>query len=235
MRDGRDARGQPGREPGRELGVGLRRLARAQGAARSVLGQGVAGDDEIAVAELRVERPAGADPDGPPHAELGELLQDDRGARAAHAGRLDAERAALRRLPGVSPEPAGVVAHLGLGEQLLGVGQGAAGVAGQQDVRRVGRARPEVVRHAASIWAACGGSAGSHEAASAREALRGAALGDRADLRGDGWLGGGARGIAPSSCSTRWRSADGRSGTSSAGSSPPYAAGGRVDLRLRLR
>jgi hypothetical protein len=134
-------------QPSGEVGIRLGDFSGAQGAARSVLCQRVTGDEELAMYELGIERSASAHSDRPPHAELGQLVEDDRGARASHPGGLDAQPPAARRLPRVSPEPAGVVAHPRLGEELLGEREGAAGVTGEQGVLRVLGAGTEVVRH----------------------------------------------------------------------------------------
>ena len=83
-------------------------------------------------APARGERGAGADPDRPPHAQLGQVGQHQRGARPAHPGRLDRQRPARRRLARVAPQPAGVVAHLRLLEQLLGQQQRPPGVADEE-------------------------------------------------------------------------------------------------------
>ena len=59
------------------------------------------------------QRRRGADPDRPPHPELGQVGEDEGGARPAHPGRLHAQLAARRRRPRVAPQPARVVAIFG--------------------------------------------------------------------------------------------------------------------------
>src|ERR687886_2508809 len=70
-------------------------------------------DDQVAEGEVRLESAARADAEHPLHAELVELLGDDRRGRAAHPGRLDGNGAAL--------ELAGVAEHPALGVPLHGV------------------------------------------------------------------------------------------------------------------
>src|SRR5204863_10049252 len=102
------------------------------------------------------ERAAGTDPDRAAHPELGELLEDDRRARPTHPCRLDAQGPPGGRLPRVPPEPASVVAHPGLGEQLLGEGERPAGITGEQRVLRVVGARPEMVWHGRAPYSGVG-------------------------------------------------------------------------------
>ena len=52
-------------------------------------------DDQVAERVMRLQAAAGADADQLLAAELDELLEDDRRARAAHAGSLDRDRLAL--------------------------------------------------------------------------------------------------------------------------------------------
>ena len=91
------------------------------------------------VYEVRIERAAGAHPDRAPHPQLGQLLEDDRGARPSHAGGLDAERPALGRLARVAPEPAGVVAHPRLGR--AAAGRAPAPGRGRREAERPARTR----------------------------------------------------------------------------------------------
>ena len=71
-------------------------------------------------------RPAAADPDRPAHPELGQVGEDERGARPADPGRLDRQRAPRRSHAGVAPEAAGVVAHLRLARAAPGRAAGPA-------------------------------------------------------------------------------------------------------------
>ena len=54
-------------------------------------------DDEVAERVVRLQPAAGADAEQALHAELDELLEDDRRARAAHAGSLHGDRLAVPR------------------------------------------------------------------------------------------------------------------------------------------
>ena len=79
-------------------------------------------DDQVAERVVRLQAAAGADADQLLAAELHELLEDDRRARAAHAGALHGDRLALERA-GVAEQPAlGVPLHdvveVGLGDVL---------------------------------------------------------------------------------------------------------------------
>ena len=58
-------------------------------------------------AQLRLERDAGADPNRPPHAQLGQVGEDQRRARPAHPGRLDRQLVARRRSGPSSPRGRG--------------------------------------------------------------------------------------------------------------------------------
>ncbi len=62
--------------------IGACQLLGAQGDARPIGGDRLAGDDEVAKAERRVKRSAGAHPDRACHAEADQLVQHDRGATA---------------------------------------------------------------------------------------------------------------------------------------------------------
>ena len=79
-----------------------------------------------------VERPARPDAHEAPGAQLDQLLDDDRRARAAHAGALDREQLAVGRLARVAPQAAVVVEHLRRVEQRLGHPERPAGVAGEE-------------------------------------------------------------------------------------------------------
>ena len=105
-------------------------------------------DDQVAERVVRLQPAAGADADQLLAAELDQLLEDDRRARAAHAGSLHRDRLALVRA-GVAEQAAlGVPLHdvveVGLGDVL-----GAQRVAGEQ--HRLGvlaRLGANVDRHA---------------------------------------------------------------------------------------
>ena len=87
-------------QPSGEVGIRLGDFSGAQGAARSVLRQRVAGDEQLALCRGR-RRALRRCPLGSPASrrELGQLVEDDRGAWASHPGGLDAEPPAARRLP----------------------------------------------------------------------------------------------------------------------------------------
>src|SRR5262249_3702573 len=131
--------------------VGACQLIGPERTAGAVQGERLADDDEVSRRKVGIEGAAGAHPDGPPDPELAQLGEDDRGARPADSGRLDAQRPAVGRLAGVSPEATAVIAHLRLGQQLLREGQGPARVAGEERLWSVRRAGAEVVRHRARI------------------------------------------------------------------------------------
>ncbi len=97
--------------------------------------------------ELGAGAGAAADPDRPPHPQLGQVGEHQGGARPAHPGRLHGQLAAGRGQALVAPEPARVVAHLRLLEQLLGKHQRAAGVADQDRVSGDWRYRAKSGRH----------------------------------------------------------------------------------------
>ena len=90
---------------------------------------------------------AGADPDQPPDAELDRLGEDRDRARGADPGRLNRQRATLRGLPVVAPEPAVVVAHPRLDEDVLGDRERPGRVAADQRVGRGRSARSQVEGH----------------------------------------------------------------------------------------
>ena len=87
------------------------------------------------------------DPDRPEDPQLGQVGEHERRARAAHPGRRHGQPSARRRAPGVAPEPARVVAHLRLLEQLLGQHQRPAGVADEDGVGRERGGGAEARRH----------------------------------------------------------------------------------------
>ena len=82
--------------------------ARARWHRRRGAAQACASRDDEQLAERQVaERGAGADPDRPPHSQLGQVGEDDRGARPAHPGRLDRQLAPGRRSTPCSPTARG--------------------------------------------------------------------------------------------------------------------------------
>ena len=155
----------------------------------------------------RARRGAGADPDRPPQPELGQLADDDRGARAADPGRLDGQLRAARRLAVIAPEAAVVVAHPRLDQQALGDRERPGGVAAEQGVGapsgrlvaggRARRARTIAASPARGSRLSCPGMSGSAlrstdpraPTPARRGRRRRAARRGRADPRGDRRLG----------------------------------------------
>jgi hypothetical protein len=127
-----------------QRGVGGQRPRRAERAAGTVLGDRGLGEDQVAEAQLGLQRAAGADADEPLGPEPDQLLGDDRRARAAHSRRLDGQQFAVGRGSGVAPEAAVVVEHARLIGELLRQTERATGVAGQQDALRDGGVRAQV-------------------------------------------------------------------------------------------
>jgi len=107
----------------------------------------LADEEPLAEREAGAEGDAGPDPDRPSHAQLRQVGEDEGGARPADPGRLDRQRPAVRRRARIPPQPARVVAHLRLLEQLLGEQQGAAGVADEDRVRGDRRGRAQARGH----------------------------------------------------------------------------------------
>src|SRR5262249_25670156 len=154
-----------------------------------------------------------------------------RGRGPADARRLDAQRARIGGLAGVAPKPAGVVAHLRLGQELLGQGEGAAGVPRQERILGIARAGAEMARHRASI---CRGRLGPWS--SSRAPTR-AVPPTRSARRSSGpsrprRLPRPAPAIERSTCWTRWPAGAGTSADSWASSSP---RSGRRKARPQLQ
>ena len=143
------------RQRGHQARVGGGALPGAERAARPVLAQRLAGDEQVAEPRAVGDGAAGPDPHEPPRPEPDQLLGHDRGRRPAHPGALDRQRRAVGRRARVAPQPAVGVEHLHRHrEQVLGEAQRAPRVAGQQHALGDGRVRPQmdgsgghVVRH----------------------------------------------------------------------------------------
>ena len=148
--------------------------ARAQRRARPVGRDRLARDDQVAERERLVQGTARADPDRARHPERDQLVQHDRGARAAHAGALDRERLAVGGRRRIAPQPAMVVEHQRVLQQKLRQRQRPARVARQQRALGQRRRRAQVdrlavgrgdrlvaVRWIGSLW---GGTIGSSPA-----------------------------------------------------------------------
>ena len=89
-------------------------------------------DDQVAELMVRLETAAGADADQLLAAELDQLLEDDRRARAAHPGALHGDRLALVRAR-VAEQPALAVSLHDVVEVRLGDVLGAKRVAGEEN------------------------------------------------------------------------------------------------------
>ena len=81
---------------------------------------------------MGLQAAAGADTDELLAAQLDQLLEDDRGARAAHAGALHRDRAPAVEA-GVPEEPALGIALLDLGQEGLGDVLGPQRIAGEEN------------------------------------------------------------------------------------------------------
>jgi hypothetical protein len=115
--------------------------------AGAVVADRAVGDEDLTEVEVRHERAAGPDPDRTPDSELGELADHEGGARSADPGRLDRQLEAIGGLAVVAPEPAGVVRHQRLDEQLLSEQEGPARVSGEERLRSGRSCRLEMERH----------------------------------------------------------------------------------------
>ncbi len=114
--------------------IGRRRMGFAAGVGhrRLVGGSGGHGHHEVGHAHARLQRAAGADAQEPCRTQLDELLVHDRRARAAHAGRLHAERSTLERA-GEAEHASLLVHQLGVVEDVLGHVLGSTGIARAED------------------------------------------------------------------------------------------------------
>ena len=94
-----------------QMPVGGDPPARAERPAGAVGGDRLGHDEQLAERERGRERAAGPDPDHAPRAEVVQLGDHDRGARAAHPGALDRQRLAVGGGARVAPQAAVVVEH----------------------------------------------------------------------------------------------------------------------------
>ena len=109
-------------------------------------------DDQVAELMMRLQAAAGADADQLLAAELDQLLEDDRRARAAHPGALHGDRLALVRAR-VAEQAALAVALHDVVEVGLGDVFGAQRVAGEEHCLRVlARLGANVDRHGAPAY-----------------------------------------------------------------------------------
>ena len=92
-------------------------------------------------AQAAIQRATGPHADQALRAEVDQLGDDDRRARAAHARALDGQRLAVVRRARIAPQTAVVVEHRRGIEQRLGEQQRSPGIAGEQDARRQRRGR----------------------------------------------------------------------------------------------
>ena len=127
-------------------GVGVLALAGPERPAGAVGADRLRRDDQLAERERGLERPGGADADRALEAQRDQLLEHDHRGRAAHPGRLDRERRAVRRDAGVPPQSPVVVEHARRLQQLGGERERAARIAGEQRPRRERRGRVQVDR-----------------------------------------------------------------------------------------
>jgi len=116
--------------PGGGRGVGV---AAGVDEGRGVVRGGREREDRVGQLHPRLERPAGPHPDDPRRPQLDELLEDDGGTRAAHAGRLHRERATAEGAG--EPEEAALLVHAPgtRVEEALGDGAGPARIPRAQD------------------------------------------------------------------------------------------------------
>ena len=99
--------------------------------ARAIVAERIAGDQQLSEAQVGVKAAAGADSQDSLSPDLDQLVHDDRRARSAHAGALDAQQGAVTGSSRVAPEAAVVVEHLGLVQQPLRHSQRSARVSWQ--------------------------------------------------------------------------------------------------------
>jgi hypothetical protein len=133
-------------DPCRQAGVGKHRLADrdAERGGAAAFGDRLGYQQQLSELAVVAEPHAGSDSRHPPHAQLGEVGEDECRAGPPDPGRLDRQCHARGGVAVVAPQSARVVAHLRLLQQLLGQQQGAAWIADEDRLRRgrSGRSKP---------------------------------------------------------------------------------------------